>query len=82
MEIGAELLADGMFRVNDAVEFAHLGRSFLYGAMDRGELAYVKCGRRRLIPKRALVAYLARGLTGRATELNGDGVMPPAGRRA
>jgi excisionase family DNA binding protein len=62
------MVADGMLGIEDAVQFADLGRTFLYAAMDRGDLAYVKCGRRRLIPKRALVEYLARGFTGRLTE--------------
>jgi excisionase family DNA binding protein len=54
-----ELMEDGTLSIEAAVEFSGLGRSFLYSAMDRGELPYAKCGARRLIPKKALVKYLA-----------------------
>ena len=39
-------------------------RSKLYQAMSQGELAYIKDGRRRLIPKIGLRDYLARRLVG------------------
>lgn len=61
-----EMLTDGVVGVDGAQEFTNLGRTALYGLMDRGELPYTKVGARRLIPKRALVELLARGLTGRA----------------
>ena len=57
-----DLLADGVMSIAEAVAFAGLSRTTLYGAMDAGALAYVKRGRRRLIPRRALVAWLAEGL--------------------
>ncbi len=56
-----ELLADGALSVAAAAEFASLSRASLYEAMQRGELLYLKRGRRRLIPKRALVLWLAEG---------------------
>ncbi|HTR77470.1 MAG TPA: helix-turn-helix domain-containing protein [Gemmatimonadaceae bacterium] len=43
-----------------AVEASGLSRSFLYRAMTRGELAFIKKGRRRLIPTTALADYLQR----------------------
>jgi len=43
-----------------AVAASGLSRSFLYRAMTRGELAYIKKGRRRLIPTAALSDYLRR----------------------
>ena len=58
-----ELLADGALSVAEAVRFASVSRATLYAAMSAGELVFVKRGRRRLIPKRALVAWLAAGLT-------------------
>lgn len=57
-----DLLADGAISVPDACEFAGLSRTELYRQMDRGTLPYTKIGRRRLIPRRALVAMLAPGL--------------------
>ena len=59
-----ELLADGALGVNDAVEFSGLSRSELYEAMRNGALKFCKRGKRRLIPKRALVRLLADGLQG------------------
>lgn len=57
-----ELLADGVFSVVDAAAFMGITRSEVYAMLDRGELASTKLGRRRLIPKRAAVAALARQL--------------------
>ena len=57
-----DLLADGVMSIAGAVRFAGVSRTTLYGAMDAGHLAFVKRGRRRLIPRRALVAWLAEGL--------------------
>jgi hypothetical protein len=59
-----ELLADGALGIADAMAFSGLGRTHLYQALGSGRLAYVIKGRRRLIPKRGLVAYLAEGLAG------------------
>lgn len=58
----ADLLAGGCFSVTEAAKFAGLGRTSIYEAMDSGELPSLKRGRRRLIPKRALIAWLAEGL--------------------
>ena len=46
--------------IPDAVIASGLSRSFLYRAMTRGELAFIKKGRRRLIPTTALADYLQR----------------------
>ena len=59
-----ELLADGALGVNAAVKFSGISRSELYALMGDGELKFCKRGRRRLIPKRALVRFLADGLQG------------------
>jgi excisionase family DNA binding protein len=60
----SELLSDGSMSVLDAAKFLGVGRSYLYNAMERGELRYVRLGRRRLIPKRELVRFAAENLTG------------------
>jgi excisionase family DNA binding protein len=52
-------VADGVLSVNEAVEFSKLGRTELYKLMTAGKLAFLKHGKRRLIPKRALVELLA-----------------------
>lgn len=57
-----ELVADGAMSVAEAVRFTGLSRSVLYESMTAGELVYLKHGARRLIPRAALVTFLARGL--------------------
>jgi excisionase family DNA binding protein len=44
--------------VREAVAMSGLSRSFLYEAMGRGELPFIKKGRRRLIPTSSLSAYV------------------------
>jgi excisionase family DNA binding protein len=57
-----DLVQDGTVPIPEALRFSGLGRSTLYGLMETGELAYSKVGKRRLIPRRALVEMLSRGL--------------------
>ena len=59
-----DLVADGLLTVREAAGFLRLSRSTIYLFMDRGELVFVKLGRSRRIPKRALVELAARGLQG------------------
>jgi excisionase family DNA binding protein len=59
-----EALADGCLSLPEAVRFSGVGRSTIYGAMESGALPFVKIGRRRLVPRRALVESLASGLRG------------------
>ena len=56
--------ADGALTVAAAVEFSGLARTHLYEAMGRGELETRKCGKRRLISRESLRAYLAGGRGG------------------
>jgi excisionase family DNA binding protein len=49
------------FRVNDAVRTYGVGRSKLYDLIKTGELAAIKVGGRRLIPRDALEALLQKG---------------------
>jgi excisionase family DNA binding protein len=58
------LIMDGLMTVRDAEEFLHLSRSTLYQMMDAGELAYVKLGRSRRIPRRAVLELAASNLRG------------------
>lgn len=62
-----DVLEDGALTVAEAEAFSGLGRTTLYAAMARGELAHTRVGRRRLIPKRALVELLSRELVGGET---------------
>ncbi len=56
----AEQVHDGALNVDEAVAFSRLSRAELYRLMDRGELPFVKYGRRRLIPKNAFRELLAK----------------------
>lgn len=58
------LVADGLLTVDGAAAFCHVARSTIYKAMDAGLLAYVKIGRARRIPRKALIEFAARGLRG------------------
>ena len=60
----AALVEDGLVTVAEAAAFLRLSRSNLYTLMERGELPFVKLGRSRRIPRRALVELAARGLRG------------------
>ncbi len=59
-----DVLADGSMGVPEAAAFTGLSRSDLYDRMKRGELRFIKVGRRTLIPRRSLVALLRRHLSG------------------
>ncbi len=58
---GAAVWQDGGLTIAEAVRFAGVGRSTLYGAMEEGRLAYTKVGRRRVVARRGLVELLASG---------------------
>ena len=60
----AALVEDGLMKVAEAAAFLSLSRATLYTLMDRGELPFVKIGRSRRIPKRAVVELAALGLRG------------------
>src|SRR5690606_24404940 len=57
-----ELVREGCMTIQEAALFSGVGRSFLYEAMKRGELPYVKIGSARRIPKRALEEWLAKNV--------------------
>ena len=58
----ADLAADGLVSVAEACKFLGLGHSELYLHIASGAIASAKIGRRRLIPRRALVEFAARHL--------------------
>ena len=60
-----ELVADGLVTVREAAQWLGLGRAKLYQMMEQGELAYVKIGRARRIPRGALVDVAVSGLVWR-----------------
>lgn len=64
MDERLSLVADGLVTVQDAAYFLGLGRTSIYALMEKGCLPYLKTGRARRIPKRALVEFAARNLRG------------------
>jgi excisionase family DNA binding protein len=59
-----KVAADGPVGVAEAREFVGGGRSHLYVLMGRGELSFARLGRRRVIPRAELRAWIARNLAG------------------
>jgi len=60
--LSVEGVHEGLLTITEAQAFTRLSRSELYLRMNRGELAYCKLGKRRLIPRRALVELVQRGM--------------------
>jgi len=67
-----ELVGDGLVSVPAGAAFLAISRSTIYVLMDQGVLPYVKFGRARRIPRRALIELAARNLQGRG---NGGGAQ-------
>lgn len=63
-EADLEIVRDGLSDIKAATEFTGLSRSMLYSLMEQGRLRYVKIGRARRIPRRALVELAAKNLRG------------------
>jgi excisionase family DNA binding protein len=59
-----DVVADGLMAVAEAAKFLSLSRSTLYELMDEGRLQYVKLGRARRIPRRAVRELAAANLRG------------------
>ena len=55
-------LSGGLMTVRETAEFLSVGRSFVYQEMARGVLAWVKLGRSRRVPRRAVLEYVATRL--------------------
>ncbi len=49
-----------LLRIDEAAGLLGVGRSFLYALVQRGEIASVKLGRARRIPRQELDAYVRR----------------------
>jgi excisionase family DNA binding protein len=58
------LVSDGLLNVAESAVFLRLSRSAVYALMERGELQYVKLGRARRIPRRALEQLAASNMQG------------------
>lgn len=72
----SSLVQDGNITVAEACAFTRLSRSELYSLMSRGELSFVKIGRRRLLPRRAVLALMRRHLVVARHEPGAGGQSP------
>jgi excisionase family DNA binding protein len=63
-----DLVLDGLDRVVEVARFLKLSPSTVYGMMDRGVLPYVKIGKARRVPHRAVVELAAVNLVTRPAE--------------
>lgn len=59
-----DLVQDGLAGLREAVRFLGVSRSTIYVLMENGQLPYVKIGRARRIPRRALVQLAAGNVRG------------------
>lgn len=64
----AELLVDGVVDTTEAKRFLSVGTTRLYDILNSGDLISLKVGKKRMIPKRALVAFLEARLNEAAGE--------------
>lgn len=58
------MVEEGLLSVREAARFLSVSRSTLYELMESGQLHYVKLGRARRIPRRAVLELAARNLRG------------------
>jgi excisionase family DNA binding protein len=58
----SEVVQDGLLTISEAASFLRISRASLYSLMGSGELSFVKLGRSRRIPKRAVQDLAARNL--------------------
>jgi excisionase family DNA binding protein len=56
------LVADGLDRIPEVSRFLGISRSQIYALMDSGMLPYVRIGRSRRVPHRAVVELAQRNL--------------------
>ncbi len=63
------MLSEGLLDVREAENFSGLKKSKLYNLMQTGELAYVKIGSARRIPRKALVNLMAKNLVQREEQI-------------
>jgi excisionase family DNA binding protein len=57
-----QLVESGLDRVREAARFLGISVSQAYALMERGELPFVKFGKSRRIPRRALIEFAKRHL--------------------
>jgi excisionase family DNA binding protein len=56
----ANVMANGLARIPEAMAYLQISRTALYGLMDNGQLSYVKIGKSRRIPWAELIRLVER----------------------
>jgi hypothetical protein len=82
LNLGETAMSDGAiaYTIPETVRVSGIGRTKLYGLIEAGEVAAVKCGARTLVLAVSLQTYIA-SLPGVASGVAG-GAIPGRGRRA
>jgi excisionase family DNA binding protein len=57
-----EMLSEGLDRIPEVSRYLKVSRSQVYALMERGVLPYVRIGRSRRVPHRAVVDLVMRNL--------------------
>jgi excisionase family DNA binding protein len=60
-----ELVGDGLMTTREVAAFLRLSPAAVYNLMSRDELPFVKIGRSRRVPRRAVVELAAKNLVSR-----------------
>jgi excisionase family DNA binding protein len=60
----SELVQDGLISVAQAARFLSVSRSTMYKLMDSGNIRYLKVGRARRVPRKALIDFVAGNMVG------------------
>ena len=62
--IKEEIVSEGLLCVSKVAAFLGVSRTTIYQLMERGELPWVKLGRARRVPRRAVIELAAKNLIG------------------
>jgi excisionase family DNA binding protein len=58
------MIGEGLDRITEVSAFLKISRSQVYALMGKGDLPFVRIGRSRRVPHRAVVRLAARNLVG------------------
>ena len=53
-------LTNSILEIEDVMEYLHLGKNKVYDLLRSGQLSYIRCGRKYLIPSDALQEFVTK----------------------
>jgi excisionase family DNA binding protein len=62
VDMKAQLLSEGLDKVTEVAKFFRLSVAQIYVMMNRGDLPFIRVGKCRRIPHRAVVEFATRNL--------------------